>query len=42
MSQKSKLNLEEKVKIIRKYMNGEVGLNSAAAEAGVSLSLIHI
>ena len=36
MSQKSKLSLEEKVKIIRKYMNGEVGLNSAAAEVGVS------
>ena len=36
MSQKSKLSLEEKVKIILKYMNGEVGLNSAAAEAGVS------
>ena len=36
MSQKSKLSLEEKVKIIRKYMNGAVSLNSAAAEAGVS------
>ena len=36
MSQKSKLSLEEKVKIILKYMNGDMGLNSAAAEAGVS------
>ena len=36
MSQKSKLSLEEKVKIILKYMNGDVGLNSAAAEAGVA------
>ena len=36
MSQKSKLSLEEKVKIIRQYMNGKVSLNSAAAEAGVS------
>ncbi|MBM6949528.1 DNA methyltransferase [Mordavella massiliensis] len=36
MSQKSKLSLQGKVKIIRKYMNGAVSLNSAAAEAGVS------
>ena len=36
MSQKSKLSMEEKVKIILKYMNGDVGLNSAAAEAGVA------
>ena len=36
MSQKSKLSLEEKVKIILKYMNGDMGLNSAAAEAGVA------
>ena len=28
--------MEEKVKIILKYMNGDVGLNSAAAEAGVA------
>ena len=35
MSQKSKLSPEEKVKIIRKYMNGGVSLSSAAAEAGV-------
>lgn len=35
MSQKSKLNPEEKVKIIHKYMKGGVSLSSAAAEAGV-------
>ena len=35
MLQKPKLNLEEKVKIIRKYMNGEMSLSSASAEAGV-------
>ena len=36
MSQKAKLSPEEKVKIIRKYINGEVSLNSASAEAGVN------
>ena len=35
MSQKSKLSPEEKVRIISKYTNGGVSLNSAAAEAGV-------
>lgn len=35
MSQKSKLSPEEKVKIIHKYMNREVSLSGAAAEAGV-------
>lgn len=35
MSQRSKLSPEEKVKIIHKYMNGVVSLNSAAAEAEV-------
>ena len=36
MPQKSKLSLEEKVKIIRKYMNGEVSLNSTSVEAAIS------
>lgn len=35
MSQKSKLSAKEKVKIIHKYMNREVSLSGAAAEAGV-------
>ena len=35
MSQKSKLNAEEKVEIIRKYQQGEISLVQAARDAGV-------
>ena len=35
MPQKSKLNVEEKVEIIRKYQQGEISLAQAAREASV-------
>lgn len=40
MSQKSKLSPEEKVKIIRKYIDGKASLSGAAAEANVDLATI--
>lgn len=41
MSQKSKLNTEEKVEIIRKYQQGEISLVQAARDAGVGTTTIY-
>ena len=41
MSQKSKLNAEEKVEIIRKYQQGEISLVQAARDAGVGTTTIY-
>lgn len=40
MSQKPKLSPEEKVKIVRRYLNGEGSASSAAAEVGVDRKTI--
>lgn len=40
MPQKQKLTLEEKVKIVKKYLGGESGSRNAAVEAGVDSSTI--
>ena len=41
MSQKSKLNAEEKVEIIRKYQQGKISLVQAARDAGVGTTTIY-
>ena len=41
MPQKSKLNAEEKVEIIRKYQQGEISLAQAAREASVETATIY-
>lgn len=41
MPQKSKLNVEEKVEIIRKYQQGEISLAQAAREASVETATIY-
>ena len=41
MPQKSKLNAEEKVEIIRKYQQGEISLAQAAREASVETTTIY-
>lgn len=41
MPQKSKLNAEEKVEIIRKYQQGEISLVQAARDAGVGTTTIY-
>lgn len=35
MAQKQKLGMEEKVGLVRRYLNGEISINAAAKEAGV-------
>ena len=35
MPQKQKLGVEKKVKIIKRYLTGEVSMSEAAAESGV-------
>ena len=40
MPQKQKLSLEEKVRIVKKYLVGESGIRSVAAEAGVDPATI--
>ena len=41
MSQKSKLSVEEKAEIIRKYRQGEISLSQAARYAEVGLTTIY-
>ena len=41
MSQKGKLNTEEKVEIIKKYRQGEISLVQAARDAGVGTTTIY-
>lgn len=41
MSQKGKLNTEEKVEIIKKYQQGEISLVQAARDAGVGTTTIY-
>ncbi|WP_417018635.1 helix-turn-helix domain-containing protein, partial [Anaerotignum sp.] len=41
MSQKNKLNVEEKAEIIRKYQQGEISLSQAARYAEVGLTTIY-
>ena len=41
MSQKSKLSVEEKAEIIRKYQQGEISLSQAARYAEVGLTTIY-
>ena len=41
MSQKSKLSAEEKVRIVRRYQRGEIGLVQAAREAGSGTTTIY-
>ena len=38
MAQKQKLGIEEKVALVRRYLNGEISMNAAANEAGVVFS----
>ena len=40
MPQKQKLSLEEKVRIVKKYLVGESGIRNVAAEAGVDPATI--
>lgn len=40
MSQKRKLNAEEKVEIVRKYQQGKISLVQAARDAGVGTTTI--
>lgn len=41
MSQKGKLNVEEKVEIIKKYRQGEISLVQAAWDTGVGTTTIY-
>ena len=38
MAQKQKLGIEEKVALVRRYLNGEISMSAAANEAGVVFS----
>ena len=40
MPQKQKLSLEEKVRIVKKYLVGESGIRNVAVEAGVDPATI--